>query len=77
MFAIANNFSSLVSILCWEIIYPISFTDGILNVHFSWFNFMLNFLRLSKVFARSKMSQSSQGYHYVGHGNDRWIPVRG
>jgi hypothetical protein len=42
----------------WETIYPSNFPEGTSNVHFSGFNFMLNFLRLSKVYAGSEMSPS-------------------
>jgi hypothetical protein len=56
MFVIAKTFSGLGSIPHWETIYLSSFPKGTLNVHFSGFNFMLNFLRLSKVSARSEMS---------------------
>jgi hypothetical protein len=40
-------------------ILPSNFPDGTLNAHFSGFSFILNFLRLSKVSARSEMSSSS------------------
>jgi hypothetical protein len=43
----------------WETIYPRNFPEGTPNVHFSGFSFILNFLRLSKVSARSEMSPSS------------------
>jgi hypothetical protein len=56
---IANTFSGLGSIPQWETTYPSTFLEGTLNVHFSGFNFILNFLRLSKVSARSEMSPSS------------------
>jgi hypothetical protein len=59
MFVVADTFSRLGSIPCWEITYPSNFHDGTLNVHSSGFNFMLNFLRFLKVSARSKMSPSS------------------
>jgi hypothetical protein len=36
-----------------------SFPEGTPNVHLSRFNFILNFLRLSKVSAKSEMSPSS------------------
>jgi hypothetical protein len=55
----ANTFSSLGSIPCQETICLSSFPEGRLNVHFSRLSFILNFLRLSKVTARSKMSPSS------------------
>jgi hypothetical protein len=56
---IADTFSRLGSIPRWETIYPSSFLKGTPNVHFSGFNFILNFLRLSKVYARSEMSPPS------------------
>jgi hypothetical protein len=56
---IADTFSGLGSIPRWETIYPSNFPEGTPNVHFSGFSFILNFLRLSKVFARSEMSHSS------------------
>jgi hypothetical protein len=52
----AKTFSRLGLIPHRETIYPSSFPKGTLNVHFSEFSFILNFLRLSKVSARSKMS---------------------
>jgi hypothetical protein len=55
---IVDTFSWLGSIPCWETIYPSSFHEGTPNVHFSGFNFMLIFLRLSKVPARSEISLS-------------------
>jgi hypothetical protein len=58
MFVIAETFSGLGSIPHWETIYPGSFPEGTPNVHFSGFNFMLNFLSLSKVSTRSEMSPS-------------------
>jgi hypothetical protein len=56
---IADTFSGLGSIPWRESIYPSNFFEGTPNVHFSEFNFILNYLRLSKVFARSEMSPSS------------------
>jgi hypothetical protein len=58
MFVIAEPFSGLVSIPRWETIYLCSFPKGTLKVHFSGFNFMINFFRLSKVSARLEMSPS-------------------
>jgi hypothetical protein len=55
---IVDTFSGLGSIPHWETIYPSNFHEGTPNVHFLMFNFMLNFLRLSKVSARSKVSPS-------------------
>jgi hypothetical protein len=59
IFVIADTFTGLGSIPRWETIYMSSFPEGILNVHFSGFNFILNFLRLSKVSSKSEMSPSS------------------
>jgi hypothetical protein len=56
---IASTISVLGSIPHWETIYPSRFPKGTLNVHFLRFNFILNFLKLSKVSARSGMSLSS------------------
>jgi hypothetical protein len=56
MFVIAYTFSRLGSIPHWETIYLSSFPECTPNVHFSVFNFMLNFLRLLKVSTRSEMS---------------------
>jgi hypothetical protein len=42
-----------------ETICPSNFPEGTPNVHFSGFSIILNFLRLSKVSARSEMSPSS------------------
>jgi hypothetical protein len=56
---IADTFSRLGSIPHRETIYPSNFPEGTLNVHFSGFNFNLNFHGFSKVFARSEMSPSS------------------
>jgi hypothetical protein len=56
---IIDTFSRLGSISHRETIYPSSFPEGTPNVHFSEFNFILNFLRLSKVSARLEMSPSS------------------
>jgi hypothetical protein len=58
IFMIVDIFSGLGSISRWETIYPSSFPEGTQNVHFLGFNFMLNFLRLSKVTARSEMRHS-------------------
>jgi hypothetical protein len=52
---IANTFSGLGWIPRQETIY----LEGTPNVHFSGLNFILNFLRLSKVSTRSEMSHSS------------------
>jgi hypothetical protein len=56
---IADSFSGLGSMPRWETIYPSNFPEGTLNVHFSGFSFILNFLRLSKVSASSEMTLSS------------------
>jgi hypothetical protein len=56
---IVDTFSGLGSIPRWETIYPSNFIEGTPNVHFLGFNFILNFLRLAKVSARSEMSPSS------------------
>jgi hypothetical protein len=56
---IADTFSGLGSIPHQETIYPSSFNEGTLNVHFLGFGFILNFLRLLKVSARTEMSPSS------------------
>jgi hypothetical protein len=56
---IADTFSGLGSMLRWETIYPSNFPKGTPNEHFSGFNFILSFLRLSKVSARSEMSPTS------------------
>jgi hypothetical protein len=56
---IAYTFSGLGSIARWETMYVSNFPKGTPNVHFLGFNFILNFLRLSKVSARSEMSPSS------------------
>jgi hypothetical protein len=56
---IADTFSGFGSIPRWETIYPSNFPEGTPNVHFSRFNFILNFLRLSKVSARLEKSPSS------------------
>jgi hypothetical protein len=56
---IADTFSGLGSIPRWETIYPSNFLEGMPNVHFSGFSFILNFLRLLMVSARSEMSPSS------------------
>jgi hypothetical protein len=53
---IANTFSGLGSIPQWETIYLSNFSEGTLNVHFSGFSFIMNFLRLSKISTRSEMS---------------------
>jgi hypothetical protein len=58
IFVIADTFSGLGSIPRQETIYPSYFPKGTPNVQFLGFNFILNFLRLSKVSARSKMSLS-------------------
>jgi hypothetical protein len=59
IFVIADTFSGLGSVLRWETIYQSNFSEGTPNAHFSGFNFILNFLRVSKVSARSEMSPSS------------------
>jgi hypothetical protein len=51
---IADTFSGLGSMPRRETIYPSNFPEGTFNVHFSGFSFILNFLRLSKVSARSE-----------------------
>jgi hypothetical protein len=56
---IADTFFGLGLIPRWETIYPSSFPHGTSSVHLSGFSFILNFLRLSKVSARSEMSPSS------------------
>jgi hypothetical protein len=56
---IADTFSRLGSMPRRETIYPSNFPEGTLNVHFLGFSFILNFLRLSKISARSEMSPSS------------------
>jgi hypothetical protein len=56
---IADTFSGLGSIPRRGTIYPSNFPQGTPSVHFSGFSFILNFLRLSKVSARSEMSPSS------------------
>jgi hypothetical protein len=56
---IADTFSRLRSIPCQDTLYPSNFPKGTPNVHFLGFNLILNFLRLSKVSARSEMSPSS------------------
>jgi hypothetical protein len=56
---IADILSRVRLIPCQETIYPSNFPEGTSNVHFSGFNFILNFLRLSKISSRSEMSPSS------------------
>jgi hypothetical protein len=56
---IADTFFGLGSIPRWEPIYLSNFLEGTPNVHFLGFNFILNFLRLLNVSARSEMSPSS------------------
>jgi hypothetical protein len=56
---IANTFFGLGSIPHQETIYPSNFPEGTPNAHFSRFSFILNFLGLLKVSARSEMSPSS------------------
>jgi hypothetical protein len=56
---IANTFSRVGSIPHRETIYPTNFPEDTLNVHFSGFSSILNFLRLSKVSAWSETSPSS------------------
>jgi hypothetical protein len=56
---LAVTFSGFGSIPRREIIYPSNFPDCKLNVHFSGFSFILNFLRLLKVPARLEMNLSS------------------
>jgi hypothetical protein len=53
------QFFGLGSIPQWETIYPSNFLEGTLNVLFSGFNFILNFLMLLKVSSRSEMTPSS------------------
>jgi hypothetical protein len=60
---IADTFFGLGSIPRRETIYPSNFLEVTPDVHFSGFSFILNFLRLSKVSARSEMSPSS--YHVL------------
>jgi hypothetical protein len=55
IFVIADTFSGLGLIPRWETIYLSNFLEGTLNMHFLGFNFVLNFLRLSKVSVRSEM----------------------
>jgi hypothetical protein len=52
LFMIVDIFSGSESIPRWETIYQSSFLEARSNIHFSEFNFMLSFLRLSKVSAR-------------------------
>jgi hypothetical protein len=59
IFVIAGTFFGLGPIPRREPIYPSSFPEGMPNVHFSGFSFILNFLRLSKVSAGSEMSPLS------------------
>jgi hypothetical protein len=59
IFVIVDTFSGLASISQRETICLRSFPEGTLNVHFLGFSFILNFFRLSKVFAMSEMSLSS------------------
>jgi hypothetical protein len=59
IFVMADTFSGLGLILRWETIYPSSFPKGTPNIHLSRFNFILNFLGLLKVSARSEMSPTS------------------
>jgi hypothetical protein len=56
---ITDTFSALGSILRRETIYPSNFPKGLPNVHLSRFSFILNFLRMLKVYARSEMGASS------------------
>jgi hypothetical protein len=56
---IADTFSRLGSIPEWETIYQSNFPEGTPNVHLSGFNFILSFLRLSKVSVRLEISLSS------------------
>jgi hypothetical protein len=56
---IVDTFSTLESILQRETIYLSNFLEGTENVHFLGFSIILNFLKLSKVSARSEMSPSS------------------
>jgi hypothetical protein len=56
---ITDTFSELGSMPQRETIYPSNFSEGTLNMHFLGFSFILNFLRLSKVSARSEMSPCS------------------
>jgi hypothetical protein len=59
MFMIAEIFYRLGSIPQWDTIYLSSFPEGTSNMHFSGFSFMLNFLILPKVSARSEMRSSN------------------
>jgi hypothetical protein len=56
---IAGTFYGLGSIPWRNTIYPINFPEGMSHVHFLGFSFILNFLKLLKVSARSEMSPSS------------------
>jgi hypothetical protein len=56
---IVDTFSGLGLIPRQETIYLSSFPKSTLKVHFSGLSFILNFLRLLKVTARSEMSLSS------------------
>jgi hypothetical protein len=53
---IANTFSKLGSVPRRETLYLSNFPEGTPNVHFLGFSFILNFLKLSKVYAKSEMS---------------------
>jgi hypothetical protein len=59
IFFIADTFSGLGSIPHQKTIYPTNFPEGMPNVHFSRFSFILNFLKLSKVSAGLEMGHSS------------------
>jgi hypothetical protein len=59
---IADTFFGLGSMPRQENIYPSNFPEGTLNVHFLGFRFILNFLRLSKVSAKSEMRPSSSEF---------------
>jgi hypothetical protein len=56
---IPDTFSGLGSILRQETIYLSDFLEGTPNVHFSWFSFIFNFLKLWKVSSRSEMGPLS------------------
>jgi hypothetical protein len=53
--AIAEILSEFASMLCLVMMYPRSFPRGILKVHFSVFNLMLNYQRLLKFCSKSEM----------------------
>jgi hypothetical protein len=59
IFIITDTYNRLGLIPRRETIYRSNFPEGTPNVHFSGVSFILNFLRLLKVNARSEMSPSS------------------